>query len=138
MIAMSQDYCRYMNQQLERLLVFEGVFKEYQRTVANIERGNCLASENLAALKDALCKNVLRFNRFVAECARHNVPENVQPVHQDVVAGMMIVSHGLEKVVAAINAVSVDHFYYEKGLSQHDAGLAHVNNAVSHFSQVFA
>ena len=43
MYAVSNEpsYVEVINQNLERLLVFEAVFKEYVHTCKNIEKGNC-------------------------------------------------------------------------------------------------
>lgn len=52
MYAVSNEpsYVEVINQNLERLLVFETVFKEYVHTCKNIEKGNCYASESLDRL----------------------------------------------------------------------------------------
>ena len=61
MYAVSNEpsYVEVINQNLERLLVFETVFKEYVHTCKNIEKGNCYASESLDRLRLYFTKNVI-------------------------------------------------------------------------------
>lgn len=84
MYAVSNEpsYVEVINQNLERLLVFETVFKEYVHTCKNIEKGNCYASESLDRLRLYFTKNVIKFCNFVDSVNAESAPCNYAAFHK--------------------------------------------------------
>ena len=71
-------YIRF-NNFLERFLIFDNVFREFAETSERIEVGDCLAPENLPALKQDWLKNFGAFKHFID----HDVPQLSDPKYSD-------------------------------------------------------
>lgn len=65
------NYFIHFNNFLERFLIFDNVFSEFAETSERIECGDCLAAENLPALKRDWLRNFGAFKHFID----HQVPQ---------------------------------------------------------------
>ncbi|MFD1394021.1 hypothetical protein ACFQ3L_10635 [Lacticaseibacillus jixianensis] len=125
----SKDYVQCVNQELERLLVFETVFKEYAHTCHNIEKGNCLASESFERIHLYFTKNVIRFDRFVDQCAAVSAPSGYERFNQLLVHGLRGIRASLIDMLNAIQPDHVDHSQFSGALRQQQAAREQINNA---------
>lgn len=125
----TDEYVASVNQQLERLLVYETVFKEYVHTCRNIEKGNCYASESLARLRDYYSKNVLRFNRFVAQCEKLQAPRGYAAFNQALISGLEDIRAGILMTLSAIYDNGVEHPRFEQGVEEQQQARAEINEA---------
>ncbi|MCI1987333.1 MAG: hypothetical protein LKJ69_12395 [Lactobacillus sp.] len=120
---LSEDYIQIVNQELDRLLVYETVFKEYTTTCHKLEIGNCYASENFERLHDYFSRNVLRFNHFVAECYRIQAPAEYTGFNQTLLTSLEAIKHAVSLMLMAIDVDGVNHTLYDSGL--HEQARAH-------------
>lgn len=125
----TDQYVITVNQKLERLLVFETVFKEFFHTCLNIEKGNCYASESLAQLRTYFSKNVISFNRFVDETARLCAPRGYQKFNQILIGSLAKIGTGVAMSLMAIEGNGVDHRLFETGIAQAEAARAAIDAA---------
>lgn len=126
---LAQDYIAYVNAELERLLVYETVFKEYIHTCQNIEKGNCYASESLSRLREYFSKNVLRFNRFVDQCALVTAPKGYVTFNRQLIAGLRGIQHGVSVMLMGIECDQVNHQLFDTGLKQQKDARAAIDHA---------
>lgn len=127
----AQEYTAYVNRQLERLLVYQTVFKEYIHTCRNIEKGNCLASESLTSLRDYFSRNLLRFNRFIDECTATEAPAGYKRFNRIMLDGLRGVQQGASEVLMAIEPQHVDHQLLERGQAQQEQARMRIDSAFS-------
>ncbi|MFD1484211.1 hypothetical protein ACFQ5J_03075 [Lacticaseibacillus baoqingensis] len=120
---LTEDYIQLVNQELDRLLVYETVFKEYTATCHKLEIGNCFASENFEQLHDYFSRNVLRFNHFVSECYHIQPPAGFTDFNETLLTSLEAIKHAVSLMLMAIEPTGVNHPLYEAGL--HEQARAH-------------
>lgn len=125
----TKDYVQCVNQELERLLVFETVFKEYAHTCHNIEKGNCLASESFERVHLYFTKNIIRFDRFVDQCAAVPAPSGYERFNQLLVNGLKGIREAVIEMLDAIQPDHVDHSQFSTALAQQQAARRQINTA---------
>lgn len=125
------SYVEVINQNLERLLVFETVFKEYVHTCKNIERGNCYASESLDRLRVYFTKNVIKFCSFVDSVDAEAAPCNYAAFHRVLVSGLRGIRSGVLDILQAIGPDQIDHERFDAGLAEQQAARAQIDSAFS-------
>ncbi|WP_179395517.1 hypothetical protein [Lacticaseibacillus absianus] len=130
---LKDQYVARVNQELERLLVFETVFKEYHHTCKNIEKGNCYASESFERIRLYLSKNILRFNRFVDQCAKLSAPHGYEDFNRTLIDGLQGIKKGVTLTLMAIEPDNLDATLFNAGLSQQEQARAEIDAA---FSQI--
>ena len=133
MYAVSDEpsYVEVINQNLERLLVFETVFKEYVHTCKNIEKRNCYASESLDRLRLYFTKNVIKFCNFVDSVNAESAPCNYAAFHKVLVSGLCGIRSGVLNMLQAIDTDQVDHERFAAGLAEQQAARAQIDSAFS-------
>ncbi|WP_125704275.1 hypothetical protein [Lacticaseibacillus daqingensis] len=130
---LTNQYVACVNQELERLLVFETVFKEYLHTCKNIEKGNCYASENFDRLRLYLSKNILRYNRFVEQCARITAPSGYETFNQRLIEGLRGIKNGVTMTLRAIEPDRLNTRLFDAGMAQQVEARADIDAA---FAQI--
>ncbi|WP_423492856.1 hypothetical protein [Lacticaseibacillus paracasei] len=125
------NYVEVVNQNLERLLVFETVFKEYVHTCKNIEKGNCYASESVDHLRLYFTKNVMKFCTFVDSVDAEAAPCNYAAFHKVLVNGLRGIRGGVLNMLQAIGTDKVDHDRFAAGLAEQQAARAEIDTAFS-------
>ncbi|KRK70193.1 hypothetical protein [Lacticaseibacillus nasuensis] len=131
----ADDYIAYANAQLERLLVYETVFKEYVHTAKNIEKGNCYASESLERLRDYFSKNVLRFTKFIGEVEAVTPPAGFCNFHAELVGGLQDMSHAVSVTLMGIEPTGVNHQLFDVGCVQEAAARTRIDHAFDQLHQ---
>ena len=117
------NYVEVVNQNLERLLVFETVFKEYVHT--------CNASESLDHLRLYFTKNVMKFCTFVDSVDAEAAPCNYAAFHKVLVNGLRGIRGGVLNMLQAIGTDKVDHDRFAAGLAEQQAARAEIDTAFS-------
>ncbi|WP_262316746.1 hypothetical protein [Lacticaseibacillus parakribbianus] len=128
----TDQYVQCVNQELERLLVFETVFKEYFHTCKNIEKGNCYASESFERLHLYLSKNILRYNRFVDQCAKVTAPRGYEEFNRRLIEGLQGIRNGVLLTLMAIEPDKLDASLFNAGLTTQKQARDAIDQAFSH------
>ncbi|MCI1894962.1 MAG: hypothetical protein LKJ29_01860 [Lactobacillus sp.] len=126
---LTTEYIQCVNQELERLLVFETVFKEYAHTCRNIEKGNCLASESFSNIRLYFSKNIIRFDRFVQQCAKVTAPSGYERFNNTLIDGLKGIRKAVLAILGAIEPDHMDHEQFEDGLEAQKAARAEIDHA---------
>lgn len=131
---LTEDYVQVVNAQLERLLVYETVFKEYTQTCLNIERGHCYATENLERLRGYFSRNVLRFNRFVENYGKIQAPKEYGDFNALILSGLKGIKHGVSMMLMAIEKDGLNHGLFEAGLAKQKQSRTEIDGAFTHIA----
>lgn len=131
----TQSYIVLINQYLERLLVFETVFSEYNQTTRNIVKGNCYASESLERIKDYFAKNAIRFDRFVSQINQVQAPDGYLTFNQRLLAALEQFNTGVLTTFNAISCDKIDQEQFETGISYQESAKAEISAAFDYIGQ---
>ncbi|MCD2255791.1 hypothetical protein ACNAN0_06475 [Agrilactobacillus fermenti] len=101
-------YIEFLRNQVFKFNVMDDVFNEYDKTILNVDNGNCLASENLHDLKEYYSKNKLKYDQLCDQMNIVPVPDDYEMTHKKIV-------RALEQYQASLSACSdaIDPFNNE-------------------------
>jgi len=128
-------YIQTVNQYLERLLVFETVFKEYIHTCKNIDKGNCYASESLDRLKEYFSKNIIRFNTFVNKVGQLSAPTEYAAFNSHFVEALNEMREGVYGTLIAIDDDAVDHSRFDASVTQQQEAREKISSIFEYIGQ---
>ncbi len=126
---LNEDYIQTVNIALERLLVYETVFKEYGLTCHKLEIGNCLATESFSQLHDYFSRNVLRFNRFVSDCSKFKAPHGYTTFNRTFIHCLEQTQQAVSMMLMAIEDDGVNHQLYDRGVKMQEQARAQLDAA---------
>ncbi|KRM72730.1 hypothetical protein [Lacticaseibacillus brantae] len=130
-----QTYIYTINQYIERLLVFETVFKEYAHTCQNIDKGNCYASESLSRLKEYFSKNLIRFNTFVQTVSQLSAPNKYAVFNQHFIEALKEMQSGAIGTLRAIDDENVDHSRFEASVEKQAQARQRISSIFEYIGQ---